>query len=88
MGVAGTIIVYLYVEAKQPAILAELRRRRLLRRAPGPRPVAAILVDGRPYVDLTERVTEAATGYRPEMDHAAYRRIHGRLRQVRQVESA
>ncbi len=88
MGVAGTIIIYAYLEATQPQVISELRRRRLLRRAPGARSAETVLVDGRPYVDLTERVTEAAIDHRPEMDHPAYRRIHGRVRQVRQVESA
>ncbi len=80
MGVANTIQLYWLLDVTQPEVLDALRDGGLLRQMPCVEPEADILVDGRPLHDGPSRLEE----YRRMMQHGAWRRVRGRLRQVRQ----
>ncbi len=77
------LTIYDIIRARQPEVIEELRRRRLLRWAPGGETEVTIVVDGLPYRDVTEEAIAAAAGVGETPGHDAYRRQHGALRQVR-----
>ncbi|MDI6872085.1 MAG: hypothetical protein QME79_12230 [Bacillota bacterium] len=81
--VVRTMIIYYLIEAKQPEVLAELHRRHLLYWTPDGETEVTVVVDGRPYRDVTAEAIAAAVGAGTPPGHDAYRREHGRLRQVR-----
>ncbi|MGE5482251.1 MAG: hypothetical protein ACM3VX_05000 [Bacteroidota bacterium] len=82
MGVTD-LIIYRIVQEKQPEVVEELRRRRLLRWRPGGEAEETVTIDGQPYRDVTEEATAAAVGVGETPRHDAYRRHRGALRQVR-----
>ncbi|MDI6872470.1 MAG: hypothetical protein QME79_14185 [Bacillota bacterium] len=77
------LIIYDIIRVQQPWVLVELRRRRLLRWRRGGEVEETVMVDGRPYRDVTEEATETAVGAGAPPGHDAYRRIRGAIRQVR-----
>ncbi len=87
MGVADTITVYEYIEATHPFVLAYLIWARLLTWCPHLPPERAepetIVIDGRPYRDVTDLATASDVGAGNAPGHDAFRRVHGALRQVR-----
>ena len=82
MGVTD-LIIYRIVQEKQPEVIDELRRRRLLRWRPGGEIEEAITVGGHAYRDVTDLATAAAVGVGETPGHDAFRRVRGALRQVR-----
>ncbi len=77
------LIIYQIVQEKQPEVIEELRRRRLLRWWPGGETEPVVAIDGHPYRDVTETVIATTVGVGVPPGHDAYRRIRGRLRQVK-----
>lgn len=77
------LIIYDIIQAKQPWVIEELRRRRLLRWRPGGELEEAITVGGHAYRDVTDLATTAAVGVGETPGHDAFRRVRGALRQVR-----
>ncbi len=77
------LIIYRIVQEKQPEVIEELRRHRLLRWRPCGRIEETMTIDGRAYRDVTAEAIAAAVGVGETPGHDAYRRVHGRMRQVR-----
>jgi hypothetical protein len=82
--VADTII-YRIIQERQPDVVEELRRRQLSRWAPGGEIEDTVTLNGRAYRDVTDRATEEPDGVGVPPGHDAYRREHGRVRQVRRA---
>ena len=75
--------VYDVIEARQPEVIEELRRRRLLRWRPGVSLEESVVIGGHTYRDVTEEVAAASTGGGSTPGHDAYKRVNRRVRQVR-----
>ena len=75
MGVAETITIYWYLDVRQPDVLDNLREAGLLCGVPRAEPDEELVIS-RP-----SRFEQ----YRQMMEHASWKRIGGRIRQVRWV---